>query len=84
MGTSGSAVVSTRQERIAKLARTAPKMAITSLNHHLDLVWMREAFRLTRRDGASGVDGQTAANYESNLEENLKALLEKAKSGLYL
>lgn len=58
-------------------------MAITSLNHHLDLEWMREAFRATRRDGAVGIDGQTAADYEANLDENLRDLLERIKSGRY-
>jgi len=58
-------------------------MGFTSLNHHLDLPWLREAYRRTRKDGAVGVDGQTAADYEANLEENLRALLERAKSGTY-
>ena len=58
-------------------------MEFTSLNHHLDLPWLREAYRRTRKDGAVGVDGQTAADYEANLEENLRQLLERAKSGTY-
>ena len=44
---------------------------------------MREAYRLTRKDGAVGIDGQTAAAYAENLEENLQALLDRAKSGSY-
>jgi len=76
-------VVSTRQQRIAQLARQSPQMGFTSLNHHLDLVWLREAYRRTRKDGAVGVDGQTAAAYEQNLEGNLRGLLERAKSGTY-
>lgn len=75
--------MSTKQEQIAELARRAPAMAVTSLNHHLDLDWMREAFRATRRDGAVGIDGQTAADYEANLQENLLDLLERIKSGRY-
>ena len=35
-------------------------MGFTSLAYHLDLAWLREAFRRTRKDGAAGVDGQTA------------------------
>jgi len=58
-------------------------MGLTSLNHHLDLAWLREAYRRTRKDGAVGVDGQTAAAYEEHLEENLRSLLERAKSGTY-
>ena len=56
---------------------------MTSLNHHLDLVWLREAYRRTRKDGAVGVDGQTAAEYEKDLEKNLLDLIERAKAGRY-
>ena len=31
---------------------------------------MLEAYRLTRKDGAPGIDGVTAADYEANLEAN--------------
>jgi len=58
-------------------------MGFTSLNHLIDIDWLREAFRLTRKNGAPGVDGQTAKEYEENLEENLQDLLQRAKSGTY-
>ena len=79
----GSSTVSTKLERIAKLAKGAPDMAITSLSHHIDIDWMREAYRRTRKDGATGVDGQTADEYASSLEGNLRSLLDRAKSGAY-
>jgi RNA-directed DNA polymerase len=81
--TSGSATISTKLERIAKLARNAPNMAFTTLAHHIDLAWLREAYRRTRKDGAPGVDQLTAAEYESDLEGNLRSLLERTKSGTY-
>ena len=81
--TSDSEEVYTRQRRIAQLARQMPGKALTSLNQHLDLAWLREAYRRTRKDGAAGVDGQTAADYEKDLEGNLRSLLERAKSGTY-
>ena len=31
---------------------------MTSLSHHMDLDWMKEAYRRTRKDGAVGIDGQ--------------------------
>jgi group II intron reverse transcriptase/maturase len=58
-------------------------MGFRDVNHYLDLVWLHEAFLRTRRDGAPGVDGQTAAAYEANLQANLQALLDRAKSGTY-
>lgn len=75
--------VSTKQARIAQLARSSPAMVLTSLNHHLDEEWLRYAYEQTRKDGAAGIDGQTATDYEANLEANLKSLLERIKSGRY-
>ena len=59
-------------------------MAFTTLAHHIDMAWLRKAYDLTRKDGAVGVDGQTAADYEANLEANLQDLLNRAKSGTYV
>ena len=44
---------------------------------------MLEAYRLTRKDGAPGIDGVTATDYEVNLEVNLSDLLDRIKSGRY-
>ncbi len=74
---------STRQQRIAMLAKQDPQRAFMSLNHYLDLAWVREAFQRTRKDGASGVDGQTGAGYAEHLAAHLQARLERAKSGTY-
>jgi RNA-directed DNA polymerase len=54
-----------------------------SLAHHIDIEFLREAFRRTRKDGAPGVDGQTSRDYEERLEENLQQLLDRFKSGRY-
>lgn len=75
--------VSTKQERIAELARIDPEMAFTSLNHCLDYEWLHYAFEQTRKDGATGVDGQTAAEYATKLEQNLLSLLGRIKAGSY-
>jgi hypothetical protein len=44
-------------------------MAFTALHHHidLDLDLLQEAYRRTRKDGAVGVDGQTAETYAAKL-----------------
>ena len=75
--------VSTKQERIAKLAAQNPAMAFTSLNHYLDAEWLRYAYECTRKDGAVGVDGQTGQEYAAGLEPNLQSLLDRLKSGRY-
>jgi len=82
--TPSSTTVSTKLERIAKLARERPKEALTTLAHHIDIDWLREAHRRTRKDGATGVDRQTAEEYARNLEDNLRSLLQRAKSGTYV
>lgn len=82
-GSKGPTTVSTRLQRIAELARKQPTLVLTTLAHHIDLEFLREAYRRTRKDGAAGVDGRTAADYEANLEENLGNLLEAFKSGTY-
>lgn len=82
-GASKPDTVSTRQQRIAELAKQAPQMGFTSLNHHLDLPWLAEAYRRTRQDGAPGVDGQTGADYGVSLLDNLTSLRDRAKSGAY-
>jgi group II intron reverse transcriptase/maturase len=58
-------------------------MSFTTLAHNIDLDWLREAYRQTRKDGAAGIDGQTARDYAANLEANLQSLLDRAKSGRY-
>ena len=55
----------------------------TSLHHLIDHEWMHEAYRRTRKDGAAGVDGVTAADYETGLESKLESLLNRIKSGRY-
>src|SRR6266481_257077 len=75
--------LSTKRQWIAELARTKPGKVLFSLHHVIDLEWMRKAYWLTRKDGATGIDGVTAKEYEANLEANLLDLLERIKSGRY-
>jgi hypothetical protein len=82
-GTSGPGSILTRLQRVAELSRKRPGMVWTTLAHHIDLGLLKEAYRLTRKDGSPGVDGQTAQEYGENLEENLRTLLERLKSGTY-
>jgi len=81
--TRSSPTVSTKLRRIAEAARRHPERAFTTLAHHIDIHWLREAYRRTRKGGATGIDGQTASEYAANLEGNLRSLLDRFKSGTY-
>src|SRR5215510_6888423 len=81
--TSGSQDVSTKLVRIAKLARELRGARLQTLAHYIDVNWLHEAYRRTRKDGAPGVDRQSAEQYAEHLEENLQSLLDRAKSGRY-
>jgi group II intron reverse transcriptase/maturase len=75
--------VSTKQEQIARNARNLPEVSFTALSYHIDVGWLYEAYKAVRKDGATGVDGVTAEEYEEDLGENLKGLEDRMKSGLY-
>jgi RNA-directed DNA polymerase len=80
-GTLTPETVSTKLERIAKLAKQMPGVSLRTLGHHIDIEWLNEAHRRVRKGGALGVDGQSAEEYAKNLENNLQSLLDRAKSG---
>jgi RNA-directed DNA polymerase len=75
--------VSTKLEQLAELARQAPEMVFHSIHHRLDLPLLHASYAMTRKDGATGVDGVTSAEYAENLDENLRDLLERFRSGTY-
>jgi group II intron reverse transcriptase/maturase len=75
--------ISTRLQRIARLAREDPGRSFLSLAHYTDEYWLQEAYSRTRKDGAAGVDGTTAEQYAEHLGENLRSLLDRFKSGQY-
>jgi hypothetical protein len=81
--TPSSQDISTKLERIAKQAREIQGAGLQMLAHYIDMDWLREAYRRTRKDGARGVDGQSAEQYAERLEDNLASLLDRAKSGRY-
>lgn len=58
-------------------------MGFTTLAHHMDMDWLREAYRRTNKHGAAGVDGVTAQQYEQHIERNLGSLLERVKNNTY-
>jgi RNA-directed DNA polymerase len=82
-GTTSPQDISTKEQRIAELASWVPKRVLNPLSQVIDIGWLEEAYRRTRKSGATGVDGQTATEYAAKLEENLQSLLDRAKSGRY-
>jgi retron-type reverse transcriptase len=81
--TSSSVAVSTKLQRIAERSKASPEMPWTTLAHHIDIEWLRVAYRRTRKDGATGVDRVTAAEYGRKLDDNLQSLLDRVKAGRY-
>lgn len=75
--------VSTKLQRIAEMAKDHPSRAFTNLAQYIDLDFLHEAFRQTRKDGAPGVDGVTGKEYEIDLDDKLQDLLDRFKSGRY-
>lgn len=75
--------ISTTLQQIAEQAVQYPEMVFTTLAHHLDVEWLREAYQQTNKSGASGIDKVTAQEYGANLDENLQVLYEGLKAGRY-
>jgi len=82
-GTKSSDLISTKQREIAALAGDEPGRVLTTIAHRIDLVWMREAYRRTRKDGAAGVDAVDRKTFEANLDDNLASLLAGLQSCRY-
>jgi len=61
VGTPSPQTISTKQLELAQRAERYPHEALSTLAHFIDLDWLREAYRRTRKDGAPGIDGQAAA-----------------------
>jgi RNA-directed DNA polymerase len=78
-----SPTVSTRLQRSAAQARQHPARPFWTLAHLIDVERLREAYHQTRRAGAPGVDGGTAAAYAVALEATLADLHARLCSGRY-
>jgi len=82
--TSRSQTISTKLQGIAEQAIGYPDMVFTTLVHLIDVDFLKEAYRLTRRNKSAGVDKVTAKEYASNLDENLVDLYERLRTGRYV
>ncbi len=75
--------MSTQLERIAQKARADRKLRFTALAHHLTPEFLRETWRLMNRRGASGIDGETAREFERDLDRRTEELVARLKTEQY-
>ena len=78
-----SPTVTTKLQRLAEQANHNPERVFTNLAHLIDVDFLREAYRQTRKSSAAGIDGVTAKQYAAHLDENLRDLHERLRSGRY-
>lgn len=76
--------VHTRQQRIATNALAPPQRSFPSLVHQWKPgTWLEEACRRVRKEGAVGMDGQSAVAFEAERDGHLEWLREAVQSGRY-
>jgi group II intron reverse transcriptase/maturase len=84
-GTTGdtlrSPTVTPKLQRIAAQAARDPDWVFTTLAHLIDEDFLREAYRHTNKSSAPGIDGVTAQSYAEHLDENLRDVQERLRSG---
>jgi group II intron reverse transcriptase/maturase len=75
--------MATKLDRIKELSAGNPKMVFTSLYHLINEDLLRKFHYEMNGRKATGVDNVTKAEYEANLDENLKDLVERLKRKYY-
>ena len=78
-----SPTVSTKLQRLAAQAVEYPGDVFTNLAHLIDEDFLREAYHRTRKTSAPGIDRVTAQDYAEHLDENLRDLYDRMRSGRY-
>ena len=73
----------TKLGRIEEMSAKDPKTVFTSLYHLINEEMLRECHRDIDGNKATGVDDVTKAEYELNLDENLKDLVGRLKRKNY-
>ena len=74
----------TKLGRIKELTANNPKMKFTTLYHYINEDLLRECHKDLDGRKATGVDKVTKAQYEENLEGNVKGLVERLKRKHYV
>lgn len=75
--------VQTSLQGIAKKAAEQKQYRFRNLAVMLGEDMLLDSWRLIRKDAAYGVDGVSAQEYERDLEENIRQLVERLKRGSY-
>ena len=78
-----SPTVTPKLQRLAAQAAHDPSRVFTTLAHLIDTDFLREAYQHTSKSSAAGIDGVTAQQYAEHLDENLRDLHERLRSGRY-
>jgi RNA-directed DNA polymerase len=78
-----SPTVTTKLQQIAEQAARDPDRVFWTLTHLIDEDFLREAYRHTSKSSAAGVEGVTAQQYAEHLDDNLRDLHERLRSGCY-
>ena len=73
-------IVETKLARIAQISREKPKEVFTSIYHLLNEEMLMKCHKELNGKKATGLDGITKAEYEENLEENIKELAKEIQN----
>jgi len=75
--------MSTQLRKIAAKAQQDPQARCTALAHLLTPEFLRDTWRQLNRKGASGIDGETIAEFATNWEARLQELWRRLRAGQY-
>ena len=81
--TQGRGSLPVKLVQVNEAARRSRQTCFTALLHHVDDEALKRAFRRQRRAASAGMDGVTVADYEQNLDGNIRDLCDRVHSGRY-
>ena len=79
----GRVTVSTQLSQIARKAQLDRKVRFTSLAHLLTPAFLKETWGMMNRRGASGIDGESTKQFESELEQRVQDIYARLKADTY-
>ena len=81
--TQGRVSLPAKLAQVNEAARRSRQTRFTALLHHVGDEALLRAFRRQRRAASAGVDGVTVADYEQNLDANIRNLCDRVHAGRY-